>query len=202
MRRYRKHPIKELVFTVVRGKFVEDHQQLTQLDVKNENTGVTSEERNQIKQCEVIHVGLVCSGFTSNLNLHTMLKSIYFYCKNPLHFHIFVDNISKKVLDTLFRSWAVPQGKASTCFKTSHPACLFAVNVSFYDITNHINNVRWVPNSHYSGVYGLMKLVFPNVVPDYIDKIIVLDTDLTFMGDISELWQLFEKFDSKQVCLF
>lgn len=29
-------------------------------------------------------------------------------------------------------------------------------------------------------------------------KIIVLDTDLTFVGDIFELWQIFNKFNSQQ----
>lgn len=77
---------------------------------------------------------------------------------------------------------------------------LFTVNVSFYDINGSILDVRWVPNSHYSGMHGLLKLVFPKVLPSSVtNKLIVIDTDLTFTSDIFELWQLFEKFSHKQV---
>ena len=56
-----------------------------------------------------------------------------------------------------------------------------------------------MPNSHYSGIFGLLKLVFPKIIPlNVTKKIIVLDTDLTFVGDILELWRLFEKFKNKQ----
>ena len=41
--------------------------------------------------------------------------------------------------------------------------------------------VEWVPNKHYSGVYGLQKAI-------------VLDTDITFATDIAELWRLFGHF--------
>jgi hypothetical protein len=62
-----------------------------------------------------------------------------------------------------------------------------------------VQDVRWVPNSHYSGIFGLLKLVFPKIVPlNVTKKIVVLDTDLTFLSDIQELWKIFDKFNSKQ----
>ena len=33
-------------------------------------------------------------------------------------------------------------------------------------------------------------------------QVIVLDTDVTFATDIAELWKIFRKFNSKQVCNF
>lgn len=60
--------------------------------------------------------------------------------------------------------------------------------------------MRWVPNSHYSGIYGLLKLTFPKLIYS-TNKIIVLDTDLTFNSDIYELWKFFKFFNYKQVCL-
>nr|XP_008192494.1 PREDICTED: glycosyltransferase-like protein LARGE2 [Tribolium castaneum] len=133
-------------------------------------------------KCETIHIGFVCSGYRSNLYLHTLLKSLFFYNINPIHFHIMVNKVSEKVLKTLFDTWNVPQS-----------------NTTFYDINDYIQDVRWVPNSHYSGIFGLLKLVFPKIIPlNVTKKIIVLDTDLTFVGDIIELWRLFEKFNNKQ----
>lgn len=64
---------------------------------------------------------------------------------------------------------------------------------------NIVNDVSWIPNKHYSGVYGLMKLTLPKVLPDSLDKVIVLDTDVTFATDIAELWSIFSKFQHKQV---
>lgn len=62
------------------------------------------------EHCEVIHIGSVCSGSTSILNYHTLLKSLHFYRINPIHFHIITNNASEYILRTLFDSWDVPQG--------------------------------------------------------------------------------------------
>lgn len=65
----------------------------------------------KIDRCETIHIGVVCSGFSASLYFHTLLKSIYFYRVNPLHFHVISNKISEKILRTLFDTWNVPQGE-------------------------------------------------------------------------------------------
>lgn len=77
-------------------------------------------------------------------------------------------------MKTLFETWVVP-----------------GVDVDFYLTDNLQQDVSWIPNKHYSGVYGLMKLVLPKALPIYLDKVIVLDTDVTFATDILELWKIF-----------
>lgn len=57
--------------------------------------------------------------------------------------------------------------------------------------------VSWIPNKHYSGLYGLMKLVLPSVLPLSLARVIVLDTDVTFSSDIMELWALFGHFSGE-----
>lgn len=74
------------------------------------------EQQSLSKHCETIHIGIVCSGYRSNLFLHTLLKSIYFHRINPLHFHIIVSKVSEKILKTLFESWDVPQGVKNPIF--------------------------------------------------------------------------------------
>ncbi|KAJ8950879.1 hypothetical protein NQ318_011177 [Aromia moschata] len=136
----------------------------------------------KIEDCEVIHIGVVCSGYNANLYFHTLLKSIYFYRVNPIHFHVIANRISENILKTLFDTWNVPQ-----------------VNITFYDLNELTSEVRWVPNSHYSGVHGLMKLIFPRIIPlNVTTKLIVLDTDLIVVNDIYQLWKLFEVFNQKQ----
>lgn len=78
---------------------------------------------------------------------------------------------------------------------------MLAVDVSFYLADNVVPDVSWIPNKHYSGVYGLMKLTLPKVLPGSLHRTIVLDTDVTFATDIAELWKLFSKLQQKQVVL-
>lgn len=154
--------------------------------IKNFNSddfGVDYADENMWNEkCEVIHIGIVCAGHKSNLQLHTMLKSIYFHSDNAFHFHIIASWMSQRVLNILFQSWNMDR-----------------VNVTFYDINDYITDVRWVPNTHYSGVFGLLKLLFPKIIPVSVtNKIIILDTDLIFLSDIYELWKMFEKFKYRQ----
>lgn len=82
--------------------------------VSNVPTIVTIKNQINLDKCEVVHLGIVCSGYKSTLHLMTMLKSIYFYRSNPLHIHIMVNKLSERVLKTLFDTWDVPQGNLKT----------------------------------------------------------------------------------------
>lgn len=132
--------------------------------------------------CEVIHIGIVCSGYNSNVYFHGFLKSLFLTRSNPIHFHLLVSDESEKVLRILFKTWQIP-----------------LVTVSFYNIKKWLKDVRWVPNNHYSGNYGLLKLIFPKVIDlNVTKKLIVLDTDLLLNGDIYFLWKIFNDFNYKQ----
>lgn len=74
-----------------------------------------------------------------------------------------------------------------------------AVEMSFYLADNVVPDVSWIPNKHYSGVYGLMKLTLPKILPPALRQVIVLDTDVTFATDIAQLWKLFSKLQEEQV---
>ncbi|XP_053416367.1 xylosyl- and glucuronyltransferase LARGE2 isoform X2 [Nycticebus coucang] len=132
-------------------------------------------------RCELLHVAIVCAGHNSSRDLITLVKSILFYRKNPLHLHLVTNAVARNILETLFHTWLVP-----------------AVHVSFYDADELKPQVSWIPNKHYSGLYGLMKLVLPGVLPPGLARVIVLDTDVTFASDIAELWALFAHFSDKQ----
>ena len=32
-------------------------------------------------------------------------------------------------------------------------------------------SVEWIPNFHYSGIFGLMKLLLPEILPQVVDKV-------------------------------
>nr|KAF6437842.1 LARGE xylosyl- and glucuronyltransferase 2 [Molossus molossus] len=123
-------------------------------------------------KCELLHVAIVCAGHNSSRDVVTLVKSMLFYRKNPLHLHLVTDTVAKNILETLFHTWMVPAVWPK---------------------------VSWVPNKHYSGLYGLMKLVLPGVLPPALARVVVLDTDVTFASDIAELWALFAHFSDEQV---
>ncbi|KAG8438703.1 hypothetical protein GDO86_005045 [Hymenochirus boettgeri] len=135
-----------------------------------------------VEKCETIHVAIVCAGYNASRDVVTLVKSVLFHRRNPLHFHLIADSIAKQILATLFQTWMVP-----------------AVHVDFYDADELKSEVSWIPNKHYSGIYGLMKLVLTKTLPASLERVIVLDTDITFATDIAELWAVFHKFRGQQV---
>lgn len=76
------------------------------------------------------------------------------------------------------------------------PGSLVAVNLTYYKAEAWVPKVSWIPNKHYSGVYGLLKLILPDAMRE--DKVLVLDTDVTVLNDVSLLWRMFEKFTNDQ----
>ncbi|KAM9276214.1 xylosyl- and glucuronyltransferase LARGE1 isoform 3-T3 [Cariama cristata] len=135
-----------------------------------------------VEKCETIHVAIVCAGYNASRDVVTLVKSVLFHRRNPLHFHLIADAIAKQILATLFQTWMVP-----------------AVRIDFYDADELKSEVSWIPNKHYSGIYGLMKLVLTKTLPSSLERVIVLDTDITFATDIAELWAVFHKFKGQQV---
>uniref|UniRef100_A0A665WNV5 LARGE xylosyl- and glucuronyltransferase 2 n=1 Tax=Echeneis naucrates TaxID=173247 RepID=A0A665WNV5_ECHNA len=131
---------------------------------------------------QLIHVACVCAGHNASRDVVTLVKSVLFHRRNPLHFHFITDTVANRILSSLFQSWMVP-----------------SVQVSFYDADELKSEVSWIPNKHYSGIYGLMKLTLTKALPSHLTKVIVLDTDITFATDIAELWGIFRKFTDKQV---
>ncbi|XP_034051503.1 LARGE xylosyl- and glucuronyltransferase 2 [Thalassophryne amazonica] len=160
-------------------------------DTGAEDGDNTAEEKNNhtdcprspaIQKCELIHVACVCAGHNASRDVVTLVKSVLFHRRNPLHFHFITDTVANRILSSLFKSWMVP-----------------SVQVSFYDANELKSEVSWIPNKHYSGIYGLMKLTLTKALPSDLSKVIVLDTDITFATDIAELWGIFRKFTDKQV---
>ncbi|XP_063072899.1 xylosyl- and glucuronyltransferase LARGE1-like [Engraulis encrasicolus] len=135
-----------------------------------------------VDKCETIHLAIVCAGYNASRDVVTLVKSVLFHRRNPLHFHFITDSIAQRILASLFHTWMVP-----------------AVRVDFYDADELKSEVSWIPNKHYSGIYGLMKLVLTKALPSDLKQVIVLDTDITFATDIAELWAVFHKFTGQQV---
>ncbi|XP_047027691.1 xylosyl- and glucuronyltransferase LARGE2s-like [Helicoverpa zea] len=130
--------------------------------------------------CETVHIALVCMGKCTR-QITPMIKSLMHHRQNPIHFHFVVDSRSHVTINKLFDTWDLPD-----------------VKYSCYNAEEYLTQVQWVPNSHYSGVYALVKLLFPDILPDTLSQAIVLDSDLTFLCDVAELWALFRNMTDEQ----
>ena len=142
-------------------------------DLHEEYSGYIN-PRLEVFRCEIIHIAMVAAGYKTVRDTVTVIKSLLFYRHNPLHFHFISDTAGRHILGTLFSTWQLP-----------------AVNVSFYASETATTYVSWIPSSHYSGVFGLLKLTLTSALPATLNNVIVLDTDIMFAGDVARLWQLF-----------
>nr|XP_008542284.1 PREDICTED: glycosyltransferase-like protein LARGE1 [Equus przewalskii] len=61
-----------------------------------------------VEKCETIHVAIVCAGYNASRDVVTLVKSVLFHRRNPLHFHLIADSIAEQILATLFQTWMVP----------------------------------------------------------------------------------------------
>ena len=59
---------------------------------------------------QVIHIAVVCAGHGASRQVVTLIKSILFHRRNPLHFHFISDSIGQEILSVLFQTWAIPAG--------------------------------------------------------------------------------------------
>ncbi|VDO92043.1 unnamed protein product [Soboliphyme baturini] len=127
---------------------------------------------------------LVCCGHTAIRHLVISLKSILLYRQRPLHLHIVTDTVrGQKILSHLLNTWNIT-----------------SLNFSIYLSTDAASDVAWIKTSHHSALSGLLKLTVPSILPQDLKKVILLDTDLIFLSDIGILWDVFDRFNSKQ-CL-
>ncbi|XP_053545281.1 xylosyl- and glucuronyltransferase LARGE2 [Bombina bombina] len=127
-----------------------------------------------------LSVGDTEFGFYRTCKTGTWFVSLY--RRNPLHLHLITDSVAYHILGNLFHTWMVP-----------------SLKISFYNASELKQEVSWIPNKHYSGIYGLLKLTLTKALPSNLTKVIVLDTDITFATDIAELWSIFRKFTGQQV---
>lgn len=63
------------------------------------------------KPCEIIHVAIVCAGYDASRAVTTLIKSLLFYRKNPIHLHFIADTIAQDILKVLFQTWDIPHSK-------------------------------------------------------------------------------------------
>uniref|UniRef100_A0A915IQH9 Uncharacterized protein n=1 Tax=Romanomermis culicivorax TaxID=13658 RepID=A0A915IQH9_ROMCU len=133
--------------------------------------------------CSFVDIVVVVGGNTAIRRVLPLLKSLLLYRTRVLRLHfVVVDLLSQRIITTLMSTWQIT-----------------GVEYATYNAQNLLDSLRWIPNNHYSGVYGLLKLLLPEILPLTLHRIIVLDNDLLFNADVLDLWSLFTEFNDDQV---
>ncbi|BHF60395.1 Glycosyltransferase-like 1B [Sparganum proliferum] len=68
-----------------------------------------------------------------------------------------------------------------------------------YNMGPYLKEVDWIPTVHYSGIYGLAKLLVPEIIPAHIQRIIFLDLDLVITCNLKGLWKYFGDFSNDEM---
>ncbi|THD27392.1 putative tata-binding protein-associated phosphoprotein [Fasciola hepatica] len=68
----------------------------------------------------------------------------------------------------------------------------------FYPIDKYMGQVKNLGSSHYSGSQSYLKLLLPYILPQNVDKVIMLDADMLLATSIHSLWRLFDQFNATQ----
>ncbi|CAH8649416.1 unnamed protein product [Dicrocoelium dendriticum] len=170
----------------------------------------SSDSSPPIEAQTAIHLGMVLRGSRTVLRALTMLKSVFYYQGRfrdnsadcdlvrrtphltcplrtdlrqtfPIHVHFICDNETSLLLSTSLTDWKLP-----------------GFSWTIYDLYKYTPNVAWILNSHNAGTAATVKLVIPCVLPRWVEKIIVVDSDMLLNANLQDLWQQFDLFDRHQ----
>ena len=113
-----------------------------------------------------------------------MMKTIVLFTTSPIQFHTFSDEPTIHYIKQQLALYPLHYGKRFTykCYNIEESYAVIKDKVA--DL-NHFE--------HFGPAGGSLRLLMPQLLSD-IEKLIVLDTDLIFLGDITELYEQFQKF--------
>ncbi|KER27399.1 hypothetical protein T265_05571 [Opisthorchis viverrini] len=135
--------------------------------------------------------------------------------KNPIHVHFVADH----------ELWPLLKSQLHSC-KLAYLTCSFYNLENYYDqitinperklLTRLLKTLRQtitgfallgshqdfsanIPNTHHSGPTAMAKLWAPYILPHWLEKTIVVDSDTLWNENIYTLWNHFNRFNSTQV---
>ncbi|TGZ66664.1 hypothetical protein CRM22_005193 [Opisthorchis felineus] len=157
-----------------------------------------------------IHITQFVKGKKSLIRSITMLKSL-------LYFQNHLSSASQECL------WLEPF-QSSPCFTELHPAqnpihvhfiteydlwpvlkaqlnncSLPYLECSFYNLAEYQWFSKRIPNIHHAGSPGVAKLWVPYILPHWVIRTIVVDSDILWNENVETLWKMFDHFTSTQM---
>ena len=136
----------------------------------------------------VINIAFVCSNSSDHRIFTRAISTLLTHrtaVTPPYHIHLVGDEPCYRTLQRILYKLKVTTATAG-------------VSSTFYAAQRHLKAVAWIPNAHYSGVFGLLKLIVADILPSHVRRCVVLDTDIAVNSDMEELWKFFDDFEPAQ----
>ncbi|GAA52132.1 glycosyltransferase-like protein LARGE2 [Clonorchis sinensis] len=102
--------------------------------------------------------------------------------QNIIHMHLVCDRNLWSMLESQLQNCSLPYLKCS-----------------FYDVESYVDFAQRIPNGHIAGPSAVAKLWIPYILPPWVIKTIVIDSDLLWNENALMLWKIFEQFKSTQM---
>ena len=150
-----------------------------QLTMKNINISYHNTIQKKISDV-TIHIAFISAGTENFRNLRIATQTLLMKTKSFVTFHLIGDVENYNYMKNLL----------AHCSKQ---------NIKFYDWKQYEYLIEFIPNTHYSGIFTLLKLLLPEILPFTIDRVIVMDTDMIFNRNVKLLWELFREFDENNL---
>ncbi|GMT21870.1 hypothetical protein PFISCL1PPCAC_13167, partial [Pristionchus fissidentatus] len=133
-----------------------------------------------LQTSRVIHIATLNEGVSRCGQIEILIKSILLFHKGVIHMHIFADRRSREMLSVMFSTWQLEN-----------------VRWSLYEMESVHDGVRWLPSMHHSGTIGVFKFFPDDLLPRFVEKIILIDSDTILLDDIQSLHDHFVPMDEQ-----
>ena len=124
--------------------------------------------------CQTVHVAMVVGSDTLSWQSYLAIKSVLIHRTTKLHFHFITDSMTRTVLNSMMSSWLLP-----------------GVLHDYYDLKE---TWRRIGKSHdyQNHCYGtlILKLNLMQILPDSVQRVIVINPTSTVKIDLQELWSV------------
>ena len=124
--------------------------------------------------CQTVHVAMVVGSDTLSWQSYLAIKSVLIHRTTKLHFHFITDSMTRTVLNSMMSSWLLP-----------------GVLHDYYDLKE---TWRRIGKSHdyQNHCYGtlILKLNLMQILPDNVQRVIVVNPTSTVKIDLQELWSV------------
>ena len=122
--------------------------------------------------CPTVHIAMVLCSNIESWHSYLAIKSILMHRTTKLHFHFISDNMTRTVLSSMLSSWLLP-----------------GLSHDYYDLSEAW---RRIGRSYNNQCYGtlVLKLDLPQILPENITRVVVLEPTLIVKIDVYELWSV------------
>nr|CAB3251437.1 glucoside xylosyltransferase 1-like [Phallusia mammillata] len=168
------------------AQIVNDDSKQFKFDVHGSDKLTTRNIFDSSQNRDVIRIVVVaCQGKSEHVieETVTMIKSALIFTKRPIVFHVFTSDLSLKLRET-FIKWPLSVRKK--------------LLIRIHDVQYPLDPKDVDEMINWWGPCASFRLFLPTVL-DSIDSVLYVDTDVTFLGAVDDLWEQFANFDEIQV---